>query len=152
MNKHGSPERYPEAWYVRVARGYGVPPEMLEDAIQEMKIGIWQGRQIRHVLIDFLRKETKFRRSSRTFPARTISLNWDDQSLEDVLPGPQYDLDFVLDVEAALDSMPERARKMLLLKAVGLPIAMIAQTLGVSERITYNRLQRARASLRERVA
>ena len=49
-------QQLPDAWYYRTARNIGVPEMFLEDAVQEMKLAVWQGRYARTACIDFVRQ------------------------------------------------------------------------------------------------
>ena len=66
------PQRYPDNWYRARAISLGCPIYLLEDAVQEMKIGVLRGQPIKYACIDFLRKERKGSRRNRYVPPLSL--------------------------------------------------------------------------------
>ncbi len=147
----------------RTVRDLGVPPGDIEDAVQEVMVVVFRrlgdiqpGRERAFALATAARVAANFRRTRRRRPADPTA-EIDERGVA-LAPGP-HDPARVAEsreemrvVRAALDEMTEPQRvAFTLFELEELSAREIAEQLGVSEKVVFARVARARVVLRARM-
>ena len=118
-------QQLPDAWYYRTARNIGVPEMFLEDAIQEMKLAVWQGRYARTACIDFVRQ---YGPKDRTGLARlTVPL---DEGI--YLTFEAQHVETWMDIQELFRRLPKRLRLIVEAHLYGYCDREIARKIGLS--------------------
>lgn len=150
---------YSDAYLRKVALSLMVPRMFVEDAMQEMRIAEWQGRQVRSAGIDFLRKITHY--NNHTHEARPQAVNFGaldepfrrggfleyKEPVERERPTEE-----LLDLEEALPKLTSKQRNRLLATGAGYNCREIADLEGVSEVAVLVGIHDARRRLKALVA
>lgn len=150
--------KYPDAWYrQQVMSVLGLDNEQdIQDAMQEARIAVWQGKRVRWALINWLRSKTKYRR--RTGVSNDIldnSLRFGVKEGDDAWMHPKTSLGedaliALLDVKQRLSTIPEKQLRALLLSVdEGLSGSEIAAKLHCTRSNVWSLLIKARKKLRE---
>lgn len=128
-----------------------------EDAVQEACLKAWRaaGRlredtvSLRPWFFTIVANEARSRRRSRWWSVLRLA----DPSERGHVPGHEDEVVRHADIDAALADLPEEQRQILLLHFyLDLPLADVAQVMGMSHEATKSRLYRAARKLRPAVA
>ena len=129
--KHRDPSRFPDGFYRSIARSYGVSLADEDDAVQEMKLAVWQGHNLRYRLIDFMRHNT-LGSWQRARKQTTQTANPQPLTAETVLLREEPLADLVT-LGMALKALPQRERGIFLLHEAGYRFWEIGRAYGLSE-------------------
>lgn len=121
-------EQYPDTWYRRVAQQHGIPEMFVEDAIQEMKLAVWQRRSARYAAVDFTRKYGRHERYGNERPV-SISL-----SKIDISNNETHWIDTFLDVQVQFAKLPRQLKRVITAHLKGYKDIEIAKKMNVSPR------------------
>ena len=145
-----------------MARRASVPPDDCEDAVQEMRLGMWRARpDVNPVMVakrrlnDYLRARNHWRPAYKTQTVLLIFEIRDADAHEQImgeLPGPDFPIDMVLMINEALAKLPRYYRAPILLSAYGYSGPEIAAIMGLKLGSVNQYLYHGRKRLRELMA
>ena len=151
---------YSETWYRRQAKAVGLfRKEDIEDAMQEARLAVWQGKRVRWVLIDWLRASTKFTRTGKEKGKvrepldrhDLLRFDYDIEGGEYLYPKVKLDEEAIValvDVRKKLGSLTEKQLRAFLMRIdEGLSAAEIASKLGCTKVNIHSLLLKARRKL-----